>query len=170
MTDKQLWLLRHASAAAGDNRMEDIDRPLSHRGREQAARLGEWMHQQDLRPGLIVCSPAVRARQTTEEVCRPLGIDMNLIHYDPGLYLASRRNLLEIIAGLSTAAGSIMLVGHNPGLEELLGWLCTEPLPRTTDGKLLTTANLARIRLGDNGNLSEGSGRLTDLTRADELA
>ncbi|MFP3874892.1 MAG: SixA phosphatase family protein [Thiohalophilus sp.] len=168
MTDQQLWLLRHARADARG--MDDIDRPLSHSGREQAMRLGQWLAQQDLRPDLIVSSPAVRARQTTELICRALGVDLNHIRYDPGLYLASRDDLLGIIEGMTMPNSSIMLVGHNPGLEELLGWLCPEPLPRTQEGQLLTTANLARIKIADNGIPAAGSGQLIDLTRADELA
>ncbi|MGD8407849.1 MAG: histidine phosphatase family protein, partial [Thiohalophilus sp.] len=101
---------------------------------------------------------------------RPLGFDMNNVYFDPGLYLASRKNLVEIIAAQSLSEGSIMLVGHNPGLEELLTWLCHEPLPRTEDGKLLTTANLARIQLDKTGKLAEGNGKLVELTRANELA
>ncbi|TDY00962.1 SixA phosphatase family protein [Thiohalophilus thiocyanatoxydans] len=170
MTDKQLWLLRHARADAGDKGMDDTDRPLSHDGRDQATRLGQWLAQQDLRPGLIVSSPAVRARQTTELICRALGVDLNHIRYDPGLYLASRNELLGIIEGMTLPNSSVMLVGHNPGLEELLGWLCPEPLPRTQEGQLLTTANLARIRIADNATPAEGSGQLIDLIRADELA
>ncbi|MDZ7804029.1 SixA phosphatase family protein [Thiohalophilus sp.] len=169
MTDKQLWLLRHARAEAGDNMMEDADRPLSHAGREQADRLGEWMFDQGFRPGLIVSSPAVRARQTTELVCERLEFDFNHIHYDPGLYLASRSDLLRIIDDMRVPHGPLMLVGHNPGLEELLVWLCGEPLPRTDKDKLLTTANLARIAIADSGTLGEESGQLIDLTRADEL-
>lgn len=169
MMDKQLWLLRHARADVGDPGMDDIDRPLSHSGRDQASRLGQWLAQQDLRPGRIVSSPAVRARQTTELICRALGVDLNHIHYDPGLYLASRDELPAIIEGLETPDGPIMLVGHNPGLEELLAWLCPEPLPRTQQGQLLTTANLARIRIGQSGILGEDSGQLIDLMRADEL-
>jgi len=170
MTDKQLWLLRHARAEAGDSMMEDADRPLSHAGRGQADRLGEWMYDQGLRPGLIVSSPAVRARQTTELVCQRLEFDLNHVHYDPGLYLASRDDLPGLIEGMTVPHGPLMLVGHNPGLEELLGWLCTEPLPRTQEGQLLTTANLARIRIEVSGNFVEGSGQLIELTRADELA
>lgn len=168
MTDK-LWLLRHARAEAGDSLMEDADRPLSHAGRDQADRLGEWMYEQRLRPGLIVSSPVIRARQTTELVCQRLEFDLNHVHYDPGLYLASRGDLLGIIEDMTVPHGPIMLVGHNPGLEELLGWLCAEPLPRTHEGQLLTTANLARIRLDDSGALDEGRGHLIDLTRADAL-
>lgn len=170
MSNKLIWLLRHARADSGDGDMDDIDRPLSHEGRQQAMRIGEWMQQHDLRPNVLISSPAVRARQTTELVCRPLGFDMNNVYFDPGLYLASRNDLIEIMAAQSLQEGSIMLVGHNPGLEELLTWLCHEPLPRTEDGKLLTTANLARIQLDETGKLAEGNGTLVELTRADELA
>lgn len=169
MTDRQLWLLRHARAEAGDSMMEDADRPLSHAGRQQADRLGEWMYEQGWRPGLIVSSPAVRARQTTELVCERLEFDLNHVHYDPGLYLASRGDLRRIIKAMRVPHGPLMLVGHNPALEELLIELCGEPLPRTDKGKLLTTANLARITVADSGALDEGDGQLIDLTRADEL-
>lgn len=169
MTDKMIWLLRHAKADTADSNMEDIDRPLSHHGRQQATRLGEWMQQQGVRPGFVISSPAVRARQTTELVFRSLGVDMNTVYFDPALYIASRRDLLEIIDKQSASAESIMLVGHNPGLEELLIWLCKEPLPRTTDGKLLKPASLAGIRL-TGAPPGEGSGSLVDLIRADELA
>lgn len=150
--------------------MEDIDRPLSHRGREQASRLGEWMQQQGLLPGMVVSSPAVRARQTTELVCRPQGVELHQVRFEPGLYLASRKELLDIIRTLAVSSNTLMLVGHNPGLEEVLTWLCGESLPYKPDGKLMMTANLARIKVNDFMSLEQNDGSLIELTRADELS
>ena len=166
----ELWLLRHAAAEAGSPGGEDIDRPLSKQGIHEVLELGTWMLQQGLLPDYVISSPAKRARQTANRVCSQLGIDADAIHYDVRLYLASRRMLLEVLAGMSLSVHRLLLVGHNPGLEDLLSYLCPEPLPRTARGELLNTTNLARIELPDAWKwLRQDVGKLVALTRPEQI-
>ena len=137
----QLLLLRHAKSdwSTAD---PDHERPLSSRGRQDASRIGEWFAGHHKPPARVVCSTAVRARQTLERFNQAAGIPAGRIEFSPQLYQASLQHLLAVIGG-HHALTSLMLVGHNPGLDNLLMHLCGAGLPRTESGKLMTTANLA---------------------------
>jgi phosphohistidine phosphatase len=113
---KTLFLLRHAKSdrEAG---VEDFDRPLARRGREAAARMGAHMRTHDLRPDLILCSSAARASQTAALVLTELGSVP--IEHRRSLYLASAAGLLREARQTEDAVGSLMLVGHDPGMHNL---------------------------------------------------
>jgi phosphohistidine phosphatase len=115
---KTLWLLRHAKASAGGAGLADHERPLSARGRDAAKRIGRHFAERGARPDLVLCSPSVRTRETLELVAKPLGIDLS-VDFDSELYLASERELQARIQQVPDDAGSVILVGHNPGLAEL---------------------------------------------------
>lgn len=163
-------LLRHAksdwdSAAGGD-----FARPLAKRGRVTAKRMGAWMRQHDIAPDYLISSPAVRARETVSRLCDALRIDAAQVRYEDRLYLADVDALLSILRGCPQEAESVMLVGHNPGLEDLLTYLCGEDVPSAAAGKLLPTAALARITLPDDWrSLQRNSGRIIAVTRPKEL-
>lgn len=168
MEDRQLWLLRNAKADWRDEELPDIDRPLEVKGIHDIIRLGKWMKQHNYVPDYIISSPAKRARQTSRRVCEQLGIDPEAVHYDVRMYMADRATLLEIIAHLNLTHHRVLLVGHNPGLEDLLRHLCAEPLPRDDMNKLLNTANLVRIRMPDAWSwLTRHCGSLLELVRSD---
>jgi phosphohistidine phosphatase len=163
-------LLRHAksdwdSAAAGD-----FDRPLAKRGRDAAKRMGTWMKQQKIVPEWIVSSSAVRARETALRLCDALRMDAARIVFEDRLYLADVEALLAVMRDCPKEAKSVMLIGHNPGLEDLVTYLCGEDVPTSVNGKLLPTAALARIKLADNWkNLKRKSGAIIAITRPKEL-
>ncbi|HEU0097583.1 MAG TPA: histidine phosphatase family protein [Allosphingosinicella sp.] len=114
---KTLTLLRHAKSGWDDPVSRDFDRPLNPRGRRAARAVALEMKAQGLTFDRVLASPARRVIETLEEVeaaYGPLRPD-----YDQRLYLASTATLLEIVRGASADVGRLLLVGHNPGLEEL---------------------------------------------------
>lgn len=166
---RSLGLLRHAKSD-WDTGVADIDRPLNRRGRRDAPRIGRWLRRQGWRPQLILSSPAVRARETLEAVIEQAGLHNSELRWDEELYLASRKTLLERIRGLSPDTDNVLLVGHNPGLEELLEYACRTPIPTTDNGKLFTTANLALLRLDGNWkDAGRGTAELVELVRPGDL-
>ncbi|MEJ2552597.1 MAG: histidine phosphatase family protein [Gammaproteobacteria bacterium] len=167
---RALLLLRHAKSDWESGADDDFARPLAKRGRKAAERMGAWMRRHELVPGYIVSSSAARARETVQILCGALRLDATPVVYDDRLYLADRDELLGVLRDCPRDAESVMLVGHNPGLEELLMYLCGSDVPVAANGKLLPTAALARITLPDNWrSLKRESGRIIAVTRPKEL-
>jgi phosphohistidine phosphatase len=144
---RQLLVLRHAKSAWDTVVTTDFDRPLSKRGKREAPRVGGWLRHQGLVPDLVVSSPAKRARKTTTKVCRELGIPKQEIWWEPRIYGATTETLLDVLSECRADARIVLLVGHNPGLEDLLSYLCGSDVSIPADGKLLPTAALARLRI-----------------------
>lgn len=109
-----LYLLRHAKSDWADPRLSDHDRPLNDRGRKNAARMGRRFASLGVAPEVVICSTAVRARETLERVMDAGGFDWQ-VHYEPALYMAGVPNILSAIRSEAAAARSALLVGHNPG-------------------------------------------------------
>lgn len=116
---KTLTLLRHAKSSWDDDALPDHDRPLAARGLDDAPRMGLRLAARGLEPDLILSSTAARARQTAELVLAGLGGTAEL-RSDPRIYLASPGELLAVIAGVGDDIRELMLVGHNPGMTELV--------------------------------------------------
>jgi len=110
-------VLRHAKSSWDDPGLADADRPLAPRGRKAAKRLARVLGQEEIRPQLVLCSPAVRATQTLERVLPALGSPE--VHIDGGLYHASADELLGRLQQIPDDVGEAVVVGHNPGLGEL---------------------------------------------------
>jgi phosphohistidine phosphatase len=98
----------------------DIDRPLAERGERDARRVGERLRQHGAKPALILASPAARALRTAQLVAHTIDYPRNSIALDRGLYLADPAAIIEIIAAQDDAAETLLVVGHNPGLTELV--------------------------------------------------
>lgn len=113
-----LSLLRHAKSSWSDARLKDFDRPLNERGLKAAPCMGAFLARRRLIPGLVLCSPAVRARQTLKLV-RPAFKPGPDVVYEAALYLAAPRAMLKRIREVGADVRHLMLVGHNPGLQEL---------------------------------------------------
>jgi phosphohistidine phosphatase len=164
----ELLLLRHAKSD-WSLEMDDFSRPLKKRGRRTAKRIGRWLYEQRLIPDIILCSPAVRTMETAQRVCRQLGIDEAAIVYDPRIYEANAQTLLDILT-TGCHQRRVLLVGHNPGLEDLLLKLTSHSIPLSANGKCLPTAALARLTFdGEWAELAEGSAKLVTLIRPDSL-
>lgn len=167
--NRELLLLRHAKSSWNDSAVADFDRPLNKRGRRDAPRIGQWLHRHRLDPDTVLASPALRARQTALRACPELGFNPAAIRWERAIYDASVDDLLGVLGNCPPEAARVLLIGHNPGLDQLLLWLCpTIAIP--PDGKLLPTAAVARIALSDDWNaLCHGGGRLLALQHPQSL-
>lgn len=142
---KTLTLLRHAKSTWDDPVARDFDRPLNGRGRRAAARIGQWLADADATFDDVRASPAVRVRQTIEGVEDGLHRPLRPV-FEQRIYLASAVTLLDIVQGFSGDAA--LLIGHNPGLEDLLLLLtpAADPLRGEVEIKY-PTATLAVLDL-----------------------
>ena len=161
---KTLLVLRHAKSSWKDSGISDFERPLNTRGKRAAVLIGSFMRKKKLRPDLILSSTATRARETIGLVLESARLVVEL-RCDARLYLASADRLTEIISQIEDDRSEVMLVGHNPGMEELL--------PRLTRVvERMPTGALAKIVL-EVDRWSEvsktNSGRLEWLVKPKEL-
>jgi phosphohistidine phosphatase len=115
---KTVILLRHGKSSWSDLTVADIDRPLAPRGERAARKLAKYIRRKRIRPALVLCSPALRTRQTLEAVEASLG-KRCVVEVVPQLYAASGHELLERLQALPEPVSSVMLIGHNPGLQNL---------------------------------------------------
>lgn len=136
---KTLFLLRHAKSSWKDPTLEDFDRPLNGRGRVAAKSIGEFIREQNETVDLVLSSPAVRARETIEIVMKAMGVPAEL-RFDQRIYEAGPLRLLEVISQIEEDKSRVLLVGHNPGMEELLQVL-------TGRSEHMATGALAKIDL-----------------------
>jgi phosphohistidine phosphatase len=147
----------------------DFERPLAPRGERDAPRAGEHLKKRGRLPDQIFSSPAVRARDTALAVVRAMDMPQRAIHFDERLYAASRQTLLRVLAECPAGARCVLVVGHNPGLDDLLEFLADTPPLRTAESKLLTTAALACLEThSDWSGLKRHGARLVELWRPEE--
>lgn len=162
-TMKKLYLLRHAKSSWDNASLSDFDRPLNDRGERTAPFMGKFMQKTGLEPALILSSPARRAKQTAKLVKKAGGFSCEL-RFNDKIYEASSRTLLQVVSEVDSADGSLMLVGHNPGMEGFIRLLTgeLEPMP---------TAALAVIELNINtwDKINDGCGKLKNVLRPKEL-
>lgn len=155
MAAKTLLVLRHAKSSWKDPELVDHDRPLNKRGKRDAPRMGKLLVQRKLRPDLIVSSTAKRARRTVDEVAGHCAYD-GAVQLDRKLYLASPLAIIEVLRRVGGNAGRVLLVGHNPGLEELVTRLTgrTERLQTAALVQVsLPIPNWKELRLSTEGRL-----------------
>lgn len=160
---KTLLLLRHAKSSWKIADQPDFERPLNGRGERAAPLMGRHLRQQKIEPDLILCSPAERARQTAALFTSAAKIGAEL-RYDERIYEASALQLLEVVTQADEAAETLMLVGHNPGMEELI-------LLLTGETRLMPTAALAKIDLSPDkwAKVKEQTGRLDWIVKPKDL-
>jgi phosphohistidine phosphatase len=122
---KTLLVLRHAKSSWSDSALDDHERPLNERGRRDGPRIGELLREYGLIPDIVISSDAVRAQLTAEAVTEAAGYGGEIL-LDHRLYLASPADILSLLEIGPETAETIMIVGHNPGLEELVEQLTGE--------------------------------------------
>lgn len=119
---RRLWLLRHAKSSWDDPQLPDEDRPLSKRGRRAAETMRRYLDDTGVRPDAVLCSSALRARETLAAVLPGLGRELD-VRIEPRLYTFSAGDLLDRILEVPDDALTVLLVGHNPAIEDLAGSL-----------------------------------------------
>ncbi len=162
---KTLLILRHAKSRWKDREQSDHDRSLNKRGKRDAPRMGRLAAEHGLRPDLVLSSTAKRARVTAEAVASEAAYP-GTVQLERRLYLANPSEIIEVIRESAGDAATVMVVGHNPGLEELVARFggAGEPLP---------TAALAEIHLeipAWSGLTLQSPATLANLWRPRDLA
>ncbi len=165
---RELWLLRHGKSDR-NLAMDDFDRPLKKRGKRAAERIGAWLNQQHLMPDWIVSSPAKRALTTAKIVHKAIAVEALVITQDKRLYQEGFERLKTVLAECPLEAKRVLLVGHNPELEDLLINLAgAANLPETD--KLIPTAALVRLIMPEDwSHLEAGCAKLLSITCAKSL-
>ncbi|MDA8744676.1 histidine phosphatase family protein [Rubripirellula amarantea] len=120
MSTRQILLMRHAKSDWGDRSLSDHERPLNLRGLHDAPRMAHWLATNDLIPDLILCSTAVRARETVDLMMKCWSGSTKLVHLSD-LYLAVPETIIEIIAQNGDGACRVMVMAHNPGISAAVG-------------------------------------------------
>lgn len=161
---KTLLILRHAKSSWKEKNLPDHDRPLNKRGKQDAPRMGKLLQEKGLVPDLILSSSAKRALKTTKFVVEESGYDGE-VEVDRDLYAFEASAYLEKLTALADHIQIVLIVGHNPGLEELVEQLTGEFVP-------LPTAALAQVNLPINSWIDldeDGQGVLVNLWKPKEL-
>jgi phosphohistidine phosphatase len=160
---KTLLLLRHAKSSRDDINLRDFDRPLNHRGKDDAKQMGRVLQPQQIIPEVVISSPAKRARKTARKFLKHSGLTLEAV-FNERIYEASLHDLLQVAAAIEPQHNTALLVGHNPGFEELLACLTGQLMP-------MPTAALACIDLNIDEwkNVRPQSGKLRWLVTPRDL-
>jgi phosphohistidine phosphatase len=161
---KTVLLMRHAKSSWADSRLADHERPLNRRGRGDAPRMGAFLAQQELIPDRILCSSAVRTRQTAEGLFEGLGQELP-ITYTRDLYGGSAGDFVEALKRLGDEIEMALIIAHNPGMEYALEQF-------TGQWERLPTACIAQVEFGIDSwsDLNEETqGELKGLWRPKEI-
>ena len=168
---RTLYVLRHAKSDWGDASLRDFDRPLNGRGRKAATAVGREMHERGLTPDLVLLSPSARTTETLARVEKGFGASFEKVE-KPAIYLAEAGTLLDLIRCAPANAEHLMVVGHNPGMQELVRALAKEPRDLLEEaGAKFPTGALVEIRfdVGDWPDVSPGSGSIRSFLKPREL-
>lgn len=170
---KLLGLFRHAKSDWHDARARDFDRPLNERGRKGAAVMGRHIVDHGVRWQRVLASPAVRAAQTIEIAEAATGASVP-VEWDRRIYLASSRTLADVLREQPDHTRSLLMVGHNPGLEDLIFDLVPDdgtcPLRTRVEEKFPTAAYaVLELDIAAWADLDDGCARLVHLMRPRDL-
>jgi phosphohistidine phosphatase len=167
---RRVYLLRHAKSSWKDRSLADRDRPLAGRGKRAAKAVAGHLEAEGIRPDLVLCSPARRTRETLERVEAAFG-DRVEARFEDALYGASAAELLDSLRALPAEVKSVMIIGHNPGLEDLALALASEGAERARMDEKYPTAALATIDLPTDSwrTIERGSGELIAYVRPRDL-
>ena len=166
---RTLYLLRHAKSSWDDPDLEDAERPLADRGRRAAGLIGDYMRANAIEPELVICSPAVRARQTLDGLGDAVGAAS--VEIEPRLYDAHESDLLARVRRVDGEIDSVMLIGHNPSIERLAlllaaeGDLLDEVRAKYPTGALATLV----LDAGDWSEASAGEAELAGFVKPRDL-
>lgn len=167
---KTLTLLRHAKSGWDDPVARDFDRPLNPKGQRAAAMVGRHMKALGLAFDHVVASPAARVVETLDHLVQGYGSELAPA-WDKRIYLASPATLIDVVHDLPAGAGHVLLVGHNPGLEELVLQLAQSGALRDQVAIKFPTATLAEMTFEVKGwrEVRAGNATLTRFVRPRDL-
>lgn len=168
---KTLYLLRHAKSDWGDSSLKDFDRPLNDRGWKAAKAIGHEMRLRDIVPDLVLLSPAARTKETLARAEEGFGEKFEVIE-ERAIYLAETETLVELIRGAPAHATRLLIVGHNPGMHELVLVLANGPCDlREEVAHKFPTAAMAEISFDveDWPDVATGTGRLRSFVKPRDL-
>ena len=159
----RLMLLRHAKAVKAEGGMRDRDRPLNGRGRSDAAEIASYMAAHELAPERVLVSSAQRTRETWARMAAAFSTAAE-VDYEDALYDARPDAIVSVIKATGGKAASLLVIGHNPGLEDAVGLLLERGGAKHLIDKGLPTAGLVVIDFaaGDWKHMAVGSGRLKE--------
>lgn len=164
---KKLTILRHAKSSWDEANTNDLDRPLNDRGWKAARRLGRELKHRKISFDLCLASPAARVRETLDGVSETFGDFRFPVRFERQLYLADEATLLELVRGVSDRVETLLLVGHNPGLERFVAMLTRnddERLRKRVEQKFPTAALAAiDVAVASWADVAAASGRLVEL-------
>jgi phosphohistidine phosphatase len=164
-----LLLLRHAKSSWDDPSLADVDRPLAPRGEKAARTIARYLLEKRVRPDLVLCSTSRRTRQTFEAIEPSLGRDVP-VEYEQELYGASEVELLARIRTVSPEVGTLLLLGHNPGMQDLALLLAGRGARLDRLREKFPTAALATLAAEDGwAELKAGVAELVDYVVPREL-
>ncbi|HEX4848267.1 MAG TPA: histidine phosphatase family protein [Novosphingobium sp.] len=170
---KILGLVRHAKSDWHDPRARDFDRPLNERGRKGAAIIGKHIRDHGVKWDRMIASPAIRCAETVEIACHATGQPVTAL-WDRRIYLASSATLLDLLREQQGDPKTVLMVGHNPGLEDLIFDLVPDdgssPLRDVVEEKFPTAAfAVLELDIEKWADISERSARLVHLVRPRDL-
>lgn len=170
---KTLGLFRHAKSGWADPRARDFDRPLSERGIRGAALMGKHIQEFSQSFDRVLASPAVRVAETIELASKAFGRSFP-VEWDRRIYLASSATLIDLLRGVEGDPAAVLMVGHNPGLEDVIFDLVpddgTSPLRDEVELKFPTaTFAVLELDIASWSDLADGCARLTHMTRPRDL-
>jgi phosphohistidine phosphatase len=170
---KKLIILRHAKSGWDDPVARDFDRPLNARGEKAAQMMGLWMARNQITPDHVIASPAVRVVETIDKVAAGFGARIE-VKWERRIYLASSATLMDVLREVDDRYQTVLIVGHNPGLEDLVLDLATKgadaPLRDLVETKFPTAA-IAELELSIENwsKLDRDLGTLSRFTRPRDL-
>ena len=166
---KRLYLLRHAKSSWDDSSLPDHDRPLAGRGRRASKAIARHLREEDIKPDLVLCSSARRGRETLDRLEKALGA--STVQVEDDLYAASATQLLDRVRSVPDSVESVMLIGHNPGLQELALGLARASATADELAAKYPTAALATLEFSASSwrELDNGAADLVALVRPRDL-
>ena len=129
---KTLFLVRHAKSSRDDPSLPDRDRPLDDRGKQDGPKMGKRLAKRDVKPDLLLSSPALRALTTAQLIAEEIGYKLKDIVVDDRLYASDADDLLAVIRALDKKLNRVMLFGHNPEFTDLAHRLSSEIIEMPT--------------------------------------
>lgn len=152
---KRLYLIRHAKSSWDSPQLDDYDRPLNQRGFKAAPFMGARLKKYNVSPGLIISSPAKRAKTTAEIIAKEIGYPIKDIVLNKKIYEASLNDLINVISDVDDKYEDIIIFGHNPTFTQAANFLSNSQVPN------MPTASIFCIDFDMEHwqNISENTGR-----------